>query len=328
MLQITTTNGDTLIHGDDRPKATIRSYDGSEVIVHAGTWGQHKYIRKEGNRYIYPEDLQKEQNRPQGRNRTNVSGQIEVKRGQSVSGSPVGNASRVSDEMSKVGAQAKLKKGVDNMRRNAAVNEGLATARKELEDRNRKKRDQQHSAHQNAYYYDHTAGNDFYENKAEKNKRISEETKIQTRDGVEAGRKREKIRKSEKESRAGIEEGRRRSRSLEGDNSNRFHKNRAIDDNEEVRKARKKWLGKEENEYSEEDGNTITTNSAAGRSIEKTKLRDSVYKTPHEGAKVKANKERRKALDKAGQARDEYLKARRTAVGIEAGRARKRKKNN
>ena len=96
MLQITTTNGDTLIHGDDRPKATIRSYDGSEVIVHAGAWGQHKYIRKEGNRYIYPEDLQREKsgNRPQGRNRTNVSGQIEVKKGQSVDGGPVGNASR------------------------------------------------------------------------------------------------------------------------------------------------------------------------------------------------------------------------------------------
>lgn len=96
MLQITTTNGDTLIHGDDRPKATIRSYDGSEVIVHAGAWGQHKYIRKEGNRYIYPEDLQREKsgNRPQGRNRTNVSGQMEVKKGQSAGHVPVGNDAR------------------------------------------------------------------------------------------------------------------------------------------------------------------------------------------------------------------------------------------
>ena len=81
------------------------------------------------------------------------------------------------DEMSKVGAQAKLKKGVDNMRRNAAINEGLAAARKELEDRNRKRRDQQHSAHQNAYYYDHTAGNDFYESKAERRKNINQQRK-------------------------------------------------------------------------------------------------------------------------------------------------------
>lgn len=28
-------------------------------LIHGREWGQHKYIRKEGNRYIYPEDLQK-----------------------------------------------------------------------------------------------------------------------------------------------------------------------------------------------------------------------------------------------------------------------------
>lgn len=60
MLKITTTNGDTLIHADQQPDAkTIQGYDGSRVLVHGGAWEKHKYIRKEGNKYIYPEDLQK-----------------------------------------------------------------------------------------------------------------------------------------------------------------------------------------------------------------------------------------------------------------------------
>lgn len=60
MLQIKTTSGETLIHADQRPDTyNGRSYDGSQYMVHAGEWGHHKYIRKEGNRYIYPEDLQK-----------------------------------------------------------------------------------------------------------------------------------------------------------------------------------------------------------------------------------------------------------------------------
>lgn len=60
MLQIKTTNGNTLIHADQQPDTyNGRSYDGSQYMVHAGEWGRHKYIRKEGNRYIYPEDLQK-----------------------------------------------------------------------------------------------------------------------------------------------------------------------------------------------------------------------------------------------------------------------------
>lgn len=60
MLEIKTTNGDTLIHNDQQPDAMqITGYDGSRVMVHGGSWGNHKYIRKEGNRYIYPEDLQK-----------------------------------------------------------------------------------------------------------------------------------------------------------------------------------------------------------------------------------------------------------------------------
>lgn len=58
MLRITTTNGDELYHADQQPDAmSMTAYDGSQVLVHAGEWGHHKYIRKEGNRYIYPEDL-------------------------------------------------------------------------------------------------------------------------------------------------------------------------------------------------------------------------------------------------------------------------------
>lgn len=60
MLEIKMTSGDVLVHGDQQPDAmTIKGYDGSKVLIHAGEWGRHKYIRKEGNRYIYPEDLQK-----------------------------------------------------------------------------------------------------------------------------------------------------------------------------------------------------------------------------------------------------------------------------
>lgn len=60
MLQIKTTNGNTLIHADQQPDTyNGRSYDGSQYMVHAGEWGRHKYIRKEGNRYIYPEDVLK-----------------------------------------------------------------------------------------------------------------------------------------------------------------------------------------------------------------------------------------------------------------------------
>lgn len=59
MLRITTTNGDTLIHADQQSDAIkLTATDGSRVMVHAGEWGKHKYIRKEGNRYIYPEDLE------------------------------------------------------------------------------------------------------------------------------------------------------------------------------------------------------------------------------------------------------------------------------
>ena len=35
------------------------------VLKHSAkgtTWGEHKYIRKEGNRYIYPEDVKKSAN--------------------------------------------------------------------------------------------------------------------------------------------------------------------------------------------------------------------------------------------------------------------------
>ena len=60
MLQITTSNGNVLVHADQHPDSyNGQSADGSTYMVHGGSWGNHKYIRKEGNRYIYPEDLQK-----------------------------------------------------------------------------------------------------------------------------------------------------------------------------------------------------------------------------------------------------------------------------
>lgn len=229
-------------------------------LSHGQKWRQHKYLYKEGDRYIYPEDVQKkeggndtlkkvgdailstnkltkypylaykagqkikpqtvnaaepeekrtgiihekrqkakeEEKRRIERNRELAALDAEEERRSKAAGNDnktsdehERNLKRIKlktkqkknaekykpDEMSKVGAQAKLKKGVDNMRRNAAINEGLAAARKELEDRNHKRRDQQHSAHQNAYYYDHTAGNDFYESKAERRKNINQQRK-------------------------------------------------------------------------------------------------------------------------------------------------------
>lgn len=243
-------------------------------LAHGQKWRQHKYLYKEGDRYIYPEDVQKKESgndtlkkvgdailstnkltkypyavykagqkiKPQTvsaaepeekrtgiihekrqkakeeekrrieRNREVAASAAQEERkkmsapidagGYSRSDAHERNLKRIKlktkqkknaekykpDEMSKVGAQAKLKKGVDNMRRNAAINEGLAAARKELEDRNNKRRDQRHSAHQNAYYYDHTAGNDFYENKAERRKKINQQRKS-AHAGYEAERK-------------------------------------------------------------------------------------------------------------------------------------------
>lgn len=147
-----------------------------------------------------------------------------------------------------------------------------------------------------------------------------------TKAGIEAGRNRATARATQERTEAGVEAGRARARSIDGDKNNWFRKNRAIDSDKEVRKARKKWLGYEDNDYTDEGGMKISKNSSAGKANEKANLKYSVSKTPHEGAKAKAKKEYRQAIDKAGEDRDAYLKARRTAVGIEAGRDRRRKK--
>lgn len=97
---------------------------------------------------------------------------------------------------------------------------------------------------------------------------------------------------------------------LKGDEVNRFRRDPAIDNDPEVKAARKKWLGKEEN-----DGrNTVTADSAAGRSINAHKMYDSVNRTPHEGAKRKASWEKYSAGQKSGDARREYLAARQRAA--------------
>lgn len=97
---------------------------------------------------------------------------------------------------------------------------------------------------------------------------------------------------------------------LKGDEVNRFRRDPAIDNDPEVKAARKKWLGKEE-----DDGrNTVTTNSAAGRSINARKMYDSVNRTPHEGAKRKAKVEKIIEGERSGNARNEYLAARQRAA--------------
>lgn len=97
---------------------------------------------------------------------------------------------------------------------------------------------------------------------------------------------------------------------LKGDEVNRFRRDPAIDNDPEVKAARKKWLGKEEN-----DGrNTVTADSAAGRSINAHKMYDSVNRTSHEGAKRKASWEKYSAGQKSGDARREYLATRQRAA--------------
>ena len=99
---------------------------------------------------------------------------------------------------------------------------------------------------------------------------------------------------------------------LKDDAYNRFRKDPAIDNDPEVRAARKKWLGKEENDW---DGkNTVTTKSAAGRSINAHKMYDSVSRTPHEGAKRRAKVEKFIEGERSGNARNEYLAARQRAA--------------
>jgi len=62
MLKITTSNGNVLVHADQQPDSyNGQSADGSTYMVHGGSWGKHKYIRKEGNRYIYPEDMSRKE---------------------------------------------------------------------------------------------------------------------------------------------------------------------------------------------------------------------------------------------------------------------------
>lgn len=57
-------------------------------LIHGREWGRHKYIRKEGNRYIYPEDLQKSGGNGMpsnvgGQQRQNTSGADYARRQQS-----------------------------------------------------------------------------------------------------------------------------------------------------------------------------------------------------------------------------------------------------
>ena len=101
MLEIKMTSGDVLVHGDQQPDAMIvKGYDGSKVLVHAGEWGRHKYIRKEGNRYIYPEDLQKAAQR----------GYEVVKKGQKVA-SAANDFIRTRAEIAKYATKDALRKG-------------------------------------------------------------------------------------------------------------------------------------------------------------------------------------------------------------------------
>lgn len=101
MLEIRMASGDVLIHDDQQPDAmTIKGYDGSQVLVHAGEWGRHKYIRKEGNRYIYPEDLQKAAQR----------GYEVVKKGQKIA-STANDFIKTKAEIAKYATKDALRKG-------------------------------------------------------------------------------------------------------------------------------------------------------------------------------------------------------------------------
>lgn len=83
-------------------------------LIHGREWGHHKYIRKEGNRYIYPEDLQKSGGNGMP---SNVGGQQR----QNTSGSDY--ARRQQAQGSVAASRAKFR-------------EGFAKARQENENRN------------------------------------------------------------------------------------------------------------------------------------------------------------------------------------------------
>lgn len=104
---------------------------------------------------------------------------------------------------------------------------------------------------------------------------------------------------------------------LKGDQHNRFKRIEAVDKDKQVIEARKKWLGSGGNATAM-NGNDYyirsTKDGSAARSREKAQLEYSVSKTPHEGSKVRAASEYRKANDEAGRDRQAYINARKEAA--------------
>lgn len=106
---------------------------------------------------------------------------------------------------------------------------------------------------------------------------------------------------------------------LKGDQHNQFKRIEAVDKNKQVIEARKKWLGSGGNATANSggpDGHYIRTtkDGSAAKLSEKAQQQYSVSKTPHEGAKAKANAEYKKASEQAGKDRDAYIKARQQAA--------------
>ena len=99
---------------------------------------------------------------------------------------------------------------------------------------------------------------------------------------------------------------------LKGDKHNEFKRIDAVDKNKQVIAARKKWIGG--TGINTGHINTVSKNSSAGKANEKAALEYSVSKTPHEGSKVRARAEYKKAVDQAGKDRDAYIKARQQAA--------------
>ena len=259
----------------------------------------HKYLYKEGNRYIYPEDLKKD---AQNAGRVVKNKATELYNDRHIYADAAKNmasdySNAIKDKWNNGGKETAKKIGkamlpIGVRKSIEAVGEGGKVASSKVPN-----------------YKDER-------DKAEK-KRLEERRKInQQQDNAHRGyvedQKKfgdEPTSTEELERQKAKTHARKR---LKDDAYNRFRKDPAIDNDPEVRAARKKWLGKEENDW---DGkNTVTAKSAAGRSINAHKMYDSVSRTPHEGSKRRAKVEKFIEGERSGNARNEYLAARQRAA--------------
>ena len=287
----------------------------------------HKYLYKIGDRYIYPEDVA-------GRAKSTASniGSMATAVGTAAK-TKINNA--IADQKQKHKDRKFVKEGPY---KNSPFTSDYDRARQQTDQisyahrESTGKKDKGTMSNTRNVALDYVRQTDKYpSDKAESLVKQKEKTKQRKEEAANKAflAERKKINQQRKSAHAGYEEDKKKfpdggsteelerqkakthaRKRLKGDEVNRFRRDPAIDNDPEVKAARKKWLGKEEN-----DGrNTVTADSAAGRSINAHKMYDSVNRTPHEGAKRKASWKKYSAGQKSGDARREYLAARQRAA--------------